>query len=190
MWNILPLTMFLSFLAKSKQGDIVYLPCYSHTWDKQGTGFLNERLLAISTKTQWIMQKIICSPVHNHWGQVCFATATNTVYFDNGLKLLPPTLLTVVRNMLSGSEIMSSQSTFKLQKWNNGNLSLPLPRIHMPKQTAVGVGAGSSGFALILSFRDIIRSGFAVLWFGLWRMNSSLCNQEGTDEHETDGRSV
>ena len=91
MWNILPLTMFLSFLAKSKQGDIVYLPCYSQTWDKQGTGFLNERLLAISTKTQWIMQKIICSPVHNHWGQVCFATATNTVYFDNGLKLLPPT---------------------------------------------------------------------------------------------------
>ena len=44
--------MFLSFLAKSKQGDIVYLPCYSQTWDKQGTGFLNERLLAISTKTQ------------------------------------------------------------------------------------------------------------------------------------------
>ena len=69
--------------------------------------------------------------------------------------------------MLSGSEIMSSQSTFKLQKWNNGNFSLPLPRIHMPKQTAVGVGAGSSGFTVILSFRDIIRSGFAVLWFGL-----------------------
>lgn len=92
--------------------------------------------------------------------------------------------------MVSGSEIMSSQSSFKLQKWNNGNLSLPLPRIHMPKKTAEGVGAGSSGVAVILSFRDIIRSGFAVLWFGLWHFNSSLCNQEETDEHEADGRSV
>ena len=92
--------------------------------------------------------------------------------------------------MLSGSEIMSSQSSFKLQKWNSGNLSLPLPQIHIPKQTAVGVGAGSSGVAVILSFGDIIRSVFAVLWFGLWHLNSSLCNQEETDEHEADGRSV
>ena len=92
--------------------------------------------------------------------------------------------------MLSGSEIMSSQSSFKLQKWNSGNLSLLLPQIHIPKQTAVGVGAGSSGVAVILSFGDIIRSIFAVLWFGLWHLNASLCNQEETDEHEADGRSV
>ena len=105
--------------------------------------------------------KIICSPVHNHWGLARFATATNTNYYPQ------ETLLTVVRNMLSGSEIISSQSSFKLQKWNSGNLSLPLPQIHIPKQTAVGVGAGSSGVAVILSFGDIIRSVFAVLWFGL-----------------------
>ena len=68
----------------------MYLPCYSQTWAKQGNGFLNERLLAISTKNPVDHAKIICSPVHNHWGLVCFATATNTVYFDDGLKLMPP----------------------------------------------------------------------------------------------------
>ena len=69
-------------------------------------------------------------------------------------------IVTVVRNMLNGFEVLSNNSTlYKLEKWNNGKLSLPFPRIDMPNQTTVGIGAGSCGVGVILSFRDIIRSG-------------------------------
>ena len=92
---------------------------------------------------------------------VCFDTTTKTVFFDDGLKIIPTRdILTVVKNMLSGFENVSNDSRFKLDKWNNGKLSLPFPRIGMPSQTTVGVGAGSCGVAVILSFRDIVRSGF------------------------------
>lgn len=124
--------------------DLVYLPCYSQTWAKQGTQFFNHKVSSYFESCPVDRARIIFFPVHfpchKHWGLVCLS-------------------LTVVRNMLSGFETVSNNSRFQLDKWNNGKLSLPLPRIGMPNQTTVGVGAGSCGVAVILSFRDIIRSG-------------------------------
>ena len=142
-------TICLSVLKESKQMDIVYLPCYSQTWAKQGTQFFNRKVSCYFDSCPEDRARIIFLPVHfqchNHWGLICFDTKTNTVYFE---------IVTVVRNMLSGFEILSNNSIFKLEKWNNGKLSLLFSRIYMPNQTTVCVGAGSCGFAVILSFGD------------------------------------
>ena len=157
-------TICLTILKESKKTDIVYLPCYSQTWAKQGAQFFNHKVSCHFESCPVDRARIIFFPVHfprhRHWGLVCFDTTTNTVFFDDGQKIFPTRdILTVVRNMLSGFETVSKNSRFKFDKWNNGKLSLPFPRIGMPNQTTVGVGAGSCGVGVILSFRDIIRSG-------------------------------
>lgn len=153
-------TICLTILKESKEMDIVYLPCYSQTWAKQGAQFFNHKVSSYFESCPVDRARIIFFPVHfprhKHWGLVCFDTTTNTVFFDDGQKIFPTRdILTVVRNMLSGFETVSNNSRFQLDKWNNGKLSLPFPRIGMPNQTTVGVGAGSCGVAVILSFRDI-----------------------------------
>lgn len=157
-------TICLTILKESKEMDIVYLPCYSQTWAKQGTQFFKHKVSSYFESCPVDRARIIFFPVHfprhKHWGLVCFDTTTSTVFFDDGQKIFPTRdILTVVRNMLSAFETVSNNSRFKFDKWNNGKLSLPFPRIGMPNQTTVGVGAGSCGVAVILSFRDIIRSG-------------------------------
>lgn len=158
-------TICLTILRESKEMDIVYLPCYSQTWAKQGPQFFNHKVSSYFDSCPVDRARVIFLPLHfprqKHWGLVCFDTTTKTVFFDDGLKIIPTRdILTVVKNMLSGFENVSNDSRFKLDKWNNGKLSLPFPRIGMPSQTTVGVGAGSCGVAVILSFRDIVRSGF------------------------------
>lgn len=157
-------TICLTILKESKEMDIVYLPCYSQTWAKQGTQFFKHKVSSYFESCPVDRARIIFFPVHfpchKHWGLVCFDTTTSTVFFDDGEKIFPTRdILTVVRNMLSAFETVSNNSRFKFDKWNDGKLSLPFPRIGMPNQTTVGVGAESCGVAVILSFKDIIRSG-------------------------------
>lgn len=43
------------------------------------------------------------------WGVLCFNTATQTVYFNDGLKLSPPrNTIILVKNMLSGFKWLSN----------------------------------------------------------------------------------
>ena len=104
-------TICLSILEESKKMDMVYLPCYSQTWAKQGTQFFNRKVSCYFDSCPADRARIIFLPVHfqchNHWGFICFDTKTNTVYFD---------IVTVVRNMLSWFEILSNNSIFKLEK--------------------------------------------------------------------------
>ena len=125
-------TICLTILKESKELDIVYLPCYSQTWAKQGIQFFNHKVSPYFESCPVDRARIIFFPVHfprhKHWGLVCFDTTTNTVFFDDGQKIFPMRdILTAVRNMLSGFETVSNNSRFKLDKWNNGNLSLPFP---------------------------------------------------------------
>ena len=124
----------LTILKESKETDIVYLPCYSQTWAKQGAQFFNHKVSCYFESCPVDRARIIFFPVHfprhKHWGLVCFDTTTNTVFFDDGQKIFPTRdILTVVRNMLSGFETVSKNSRFKLDKWNNGKLSTLSPEI-------------------------------------------------------------
>ena len=92
-------------------------------------------------------------------GLICFDTTNKTVYFDDGLKITPPSdILTVAKNMLAGFRALSNSENFQEEKWNHPKLDLPLPRINMPLQTTTGEGSGSCGVGVILSVRDIVTS--------------------------------
>ena len=67
--------------------------------------------------------------------------------------------MNVDENMLSGFELLSHKVSFQKENWNKPKLDLPLPRINMPHQTKSGEGAASCGVGVILSVRDIIKSG-------------------------------
>ena len=53
------------------------------------------------------------------WGLLCFDVAAKTVYFDDGLKLSPPRdILVVIKNVLSGFELLSHNVSFREKYWN------------------------------------------------------------------------
>ena len=157
-------TTCLTFLKEEKQSNVVYLPCYSQSWAKQGAQFFSQKVSGYFSHCPADAVSIIVTPIHipsrRHWGILCFDAVNRTAYFDDGLKIVPPrSTVTVVRNMLNGFSVLSDDSRFKLEQWNHPRLCLPLPRINMPQQTTTGVGAGSCGIGVILCVRDIIRSG-------------------------------
>jgi len=113
--------------------------------------------------------KHMLSPLHfdtpQHCGVLCFNTATQTVYFDDRLKLSPPReTIILIKNMLSGFKWLSNHENmvtldvFQEQEWNQLQLALPLQHINMPRQTTTGEGAASCRIAVIPSVRDIIRT--------------------------------
>ena len=154
----------LTFLKEEKQSNVVYLPCYSQSWAKQGAQYFSRKVSGYFSHCSVDAANIILTPVHiparRHWGLLCFDAVSRTAYFDDGLKIVPPrSTVPVVKNMLNGFSVLSNDSRFKVEQWNHPRLCLPLPRINMPQQTTTGVGAGSCGIGVILSVKDIIRSG-------------------------------
>lgn len=81
------------------------------------------------------------------------------------VSLTPKHSVIVIKNKVNGFSVLSSGSRFNLEQWNCPKLYLPLPRINMPQRTTTGVGAGSCDIGVILSVRDIIRSGTCLLSF-------------------------
>lgn len=157
-------TTCLTFLKEQKQSNVVYLPCYSQSWAKQGVQYFSQKVSGYFSHCPADAVDIILTPIHipsrRHWGVLCFDAVSRTAYFDDGLKIVPPqSTVPVVKNMLNGFSALSNDSRFKVEQWNHPRLCLPLPRINMPQQTTTGVGAGSCGIGVILSVRDIIRSG-------------------------------
>lgn len=133
--------------------------------------------LFFSQKVSWYFShcsadaaSIIPTPIHSlskqHWRLLCFDVVSRNVYFDDGLKIVSPqSTLIVIKNMVNGFSVLSSGSRFNREQWNCPKLYLPLPRINMPQRTTTGVGAGSCDIGVILSVRDIIRSGTCLLSF-------------------------
>ena len=122
-------TICLCFLQESKLSDVVYVPCYSQIWVKQEAQYFKRKVSGYFYECPVDRAKIILAPIHfeNNWGLVCFDIASKTVSFDDGLKIFPPRdILSVLKNMLSGLEILSNNSNFKLEKWNRGKLCFPL----------------------------------------------------------------
>ena len=157
-------TTCLTFLKEEKQSNVVYLPCYSQSWAKQGPQYFSQKVSGYFSHCSVDAVNIILTPIHipsrQHWGVLCFDAVSRIAYFDDGLKIVPPrSTVPVVKNMLNGFSVLSNDSRFKVEQWNHPRLCLPLPRINMPQQTTTGVGAGSCGIGVILSVRDIIRSG-------------------------------
>ena len=156
-------TTCLTFLKEQKESNVVYLPCYSQSWAKQGAQYFSQKVSGYFTHCPADAVRIILTPIHipsrRHWGVLCFDAVSRTVYFDDGLKIPPQSTVPVVKNMLNGFSVLSNDSRFKVEQWNHPRLCLPLPRINMLQQTTTGVGAGSCGIGVILSVRDIIRSG-------------------------------
>ena len=157
-------TTCLTFQKEEKQSDVVYLPCYSQSWAKQGAQYFSQKVSGYFSHCSVDAANIILTPIHipakQHWGLLCFDAVSRTIYFDDGLKIIPPqSTIPLVKNMLNGFRVLSNDSRFKWEQWNCPRLCLALPRISMPQQTTTGVGAGSCGIGVILSVRDILRSG-------------------------------
>ena len=162
------------FLEDSKPVEIVFLPSFSQAWAMQGGRYFSQMVRPFFGHCAVNKAKYILSPLHfdtpKHWGVLCFNTVTQTVYFDDGLKLSPPRdTIILIKNMLSGFKWLSNHENpqaldtetsdvFQVQEWNQPKLALPLPRINMPRQTTTGEGAASCGIGVILSVRDIMKS--------------------------------
>ena len=154
-------TTCLAFLGEEKQSDVAYLPCYGQSWAKQGALFFSQKVSGHFIHCSADAASIILTPIHIpamlHGD---FDAVSRNVNFDHGFKIAPPKItLIVIKNMLNGFSDLSSGSRFNLEQWNCPKLCLPLPYINMPQQTTTGAGAGSCGMEVILSVRDIIRSG-------------------------------
>ena len=156
-------TICSKFLEDSKPVEIVFLPSFSQAWAMQGARYFSQMVRPFFGHCAVNSAKYILSPLHfdtpQHWGVLCFDTANQTVYFDDGLKLSPPRdTIVIVKNMLSGFKWLSDNDIFHEQEWNQPKLALPLPRINMPRQTSTGQGAASCGIGVILSVRDVIKN--------------------------------
>lgn len=156
-------TICSKFLEDSRPAEIVFLPSFSQAWAMQGASYFSQMVRPFFGHCAVNSAKYILSLLHfdtpQHWGVLCFDTANQTVYFDDGLKLSPPRdTIVIVKNMLSGFKWLSNNDIFHEQEWNQPKLALPLPRINMPRQTSTGQGAGSCGIGVILSVRDVIKN--------------------------------
>ena len=153
----------LRFLEEDKPTNFVYLSSYSQTWAKQGPRYFSQMVMPFFTHCAVQDATCLLAPFHfdspQHWGLLCFDVASKTVYFDDGLKINPPReVILVIKNMLSGFELLSQNVIFKEKNWNHPKLDLPLPRLNMPEQTKTGEGSASCGVGVILTVRDIVKS--------------------------------
>lgn len=163
-------TTCLAFPGEEKLSGVLYLPCYSQSWAKQGALFFSQKVSWYFSHCSADAASIIPTPIHipskQHWRLLCFDVVSRNVYFDDDLKIVSPqSTLIVIKNMVNGFSVLSSGSRFNLEQWNCPKLYLPLPRINMPQRTTTGVGAASCDIGVILSVRDIIRSGTCQLSF-------------------------
>ena len=154
----------LKLVEKSNSTSVIYLPSFSQMWAKQGVEYFKHKVIPFFESCPAEDASCILTPVHFEspldWGLLCFDVKTKTVYFDDGLKIQPPSgTLSVVQNMLGGFKALSHNVIEQGDHWNNSGLRLPLPRINMPIQTQSGIGAGSCGVGVILAIRDIVASG-------------------------------
>ena len=153
----------LKLLEKSEPTSVIYLPSFSQMWAKQGVEYFKHKVIPFFESCPAEDATCILTPVHfespQHWGLLCFDVTTKTVYFDDSLKIHPPSgTLSVVQNMLGGFKALSRNAIEQEEHWNNSCLRLPLPRINMPIQTKSSIGAGSCGVGVILAIRDIVAS--------------------------------
>ena len=152
----------LKLLDEHQPSKIVYLPTYSQMWARQGEGYFRNKVAKFFLNCPAKEVSCILAPVHfeseQHWGLLCFDATSTTIYFDDGLKIAPPTdILTVVRTMLNSfMVVLENRDQYHSDGWN---LSLPLPRIGMPTQPTSGEGAASCGVGVILTVRDVIKCG-------------------------------
>ena len=154
--------MCLKLLDEHQPSKIVYLPTYSQMWARQGEGYFRNKVAKFFLNCPAKEVSCILAPVYfeseQHWGLLCFDATSTTIYFDDGLKIAPPTdILTVVRTMLNGFMVLlENRDQYHSDGWN---LSLPLPRIGMPTQPTSGEGAASCGVGVILTVRDVLKCG-------------------------------
>ena len=82
-------------------------------WAKQGVEYIKHKVIPFFESCPAEDATLILTPVHFesplHWGLLCFDVRTKTVYFDDGLKIQPPSgTLPVVQNMLGGFKALSN----------------------------------------------------------------------------------
>lgn len=160
----------LPFLEKRNKVVLHTSPVTIQSWVKQGALFFSQKVSWYFSHCSADAASIIPTPIHipskQHWRLLCFDVVSRNVYFDDGLKIVSPqSTLIVTKNMVNGFSVLSSGSRFNLEQWNCPKLYLLLPRINMPQRTTTGVGAGTCDIGVILSVRDIIRSGTCLLSF-------------------------
>lgn len=156
-------TVCLKFLEDSKPTNLVYLTSYSQSWAKQGPRYFSQMVMPFFGHCAVQDATYILSPFHfdspQHWGLLCFDVASRTVHFDDGLKIdQPRDLLVIVKNMLTGFQLLSNNACFQEENWNKPKLDLPLPCLNMPHQTKTGEGSASCGVGVIFLVKDIIKS--------------------------------
>ena len=149
-------------LERIKPTGVIYLPSFSQMWAKQGVEYFRHKVYSFFSHCKVADAAYILTPLHFesplHWGLLCFDVCTKTVYFDDGLKIHPPSdTMPIVQNMICAFSALSD-GAIPQEHWNNSNLRGPLPRMNMPIQPKSGVGAGSCGVGVILTIRDIIAS--------------------------------
>ena len=102
-------------------------------------------------------------PVHmpNHWGLIYIDLLNMEMYFDDGLRYVPPlTALPTIKDLLELlTEMYPSHATLQTKFWANCN---HFKRFGMPYQRANDskmVGAGSCGIGVIMAARDFLEKG-------------------------------
>lgn len=107
--------------------------------------------------------KLILMPLHmesvSHWGLVCVDLETQTVWYDDGLKIAPPAHLCDLAGRLV--RLLSSMfpSINNFDSMISSHLSTSQYKLmHMPQQRLDGktAGGGSCGMGVILLAQDII----------------------------------
>lgn len=158
--------------AISTGSQALYLPSFTQTWASGGN------LVRLKSKLKpyvcgkdlseihWIL-----TPIHvngNHWGLLCLNMVLRQVFYDDGLKLNPPSNICEIIQMLIEATCCISVSKQPLPT-TNWNITLPIKRFGMPKQPLVGEGCGSCGVGVILAAHDFLNVNLPSVPNFLWK---------------------
>ena len=143
----------------------LYFPSEVFDWMKAtDKNFKKKRVArtASELKNFNTLQQVLV-PVHmpNHWGLIYIDLLNVEMYFDDGLRYVPPcTVLPTIKDLLELlTEMHPSHATLQTKFWVNCNR---FKRFGMPYQRANDskmVGAGSCGIGVIMAARDFLEKG-------------------------------
>ena len=163
---------YLYHIVKENGGNsinskVISLPSQCLIWVKQNSTFLQRKLQEYLHPMDLKVIEIFLLPVNIdnwHWGLLVIDVKSETLYFDDGLKVPPPATLKEDTKVLldalaqvNNFPIKSLRSCF----WRN---EINFRRFNMPQQPATGVGSSSCGVGVILAGEDIARGNMVMSW--------------------------
>ena len=153
----------------------MYFPSELYDWMKApNINFKRKRIARTASElTNFNTLQQILVPVHmpNHWGLIYVDLLCMEMYFDDGLRYVPPiTTLPTIKDLLELlTEMYPSHATLQTKFWANCN---HFERFGMPDQNVNDskmIGAGSCGVGVIMAARDFLERGPSCINSFAWR---------------------